>query len=114
MAGWTRWIKLAYRDEWFPQNTRHSGPAVYELGVGGPRGRGIEPVYVGQTRNLRKRLSNYGDHGSHLWREIEDVLDRGFALYYRYQRRRSKWTAIRSEEYYLGKYDYDWNIEGNT
>ncbi|MFQ5910694.1 MAG: hypothetical protein ACE5IJ_08265, partial [Thermoplasmata archaeon] len=100
--------------EWFPENTKYSGPAIYELGVGGPRYGNTEPVYVGETGNLRKRLSAYGEDGSHLREEIDDVLADGYALYYRYQRRRSKRTARRSEKNYLDKYDYDWNIQSNT
>ncbi len=114
MGGWTRWTRLAYADEWFPDNTKYSGPATYELGVGGPRRGNIGAIYVGETGNLKKRLSNYGDRGSHLWREINDVLDQGHALYYRYQKRRSKRAAKRSESYYLRTYDYDWNIADNT
>ena len=114
MSRWTRWIKLASTDEWFPRNLWYRGPATYELGVGGPRYGGIEPVYVGETGNLRKRLSNYGEQGSHLWGEIDDVLDRGYTLYFRFQRRRSKRAAVRSEGYFLRKYDYLWNIRDNT
>lgn len=113
MTRWTRWIRLAYGDEWFPENIKYRGPATYELGVGGHRHGNIESVYVGETGNLRKRLSNYGEKGSHRWREIDDVLDRGYALYYRYQRRRSKQTAKSSEGYYLRKYDYNWNVQSN-
>ena len=109
-----KWAKLAYGQEWFPENLRYGGPAAYELGLGGSRYGNIRPVYVGETRNLKKRMSNYGEKGSHLFDVIDEALDEGYALYFRYQRRRTKRTAQRSEMYYLGNYDYPWNIPWNT
>lgn len=107
-------MKLAYGREWFPEHLRYGGPATYELGLGGPRYGDIEPVYVGETGNLKTRMSDYGKKGSHLFDVINEALDKGYALYYRYQRRRTKITAQRSEMYYLDRYDYDWNIAWNT
>ena len=107
-------MKLAYGREWFPEHLKYGGPATYELGLGGPRYGNIGSVYVGETGNLRKRMSDYGKEGSHLNDVIDEALDQGYSLYFRYQRRRTKWTAQRSEMYYLDKYDYDWNIASNT
>lgn len=85
-------------------------PACYELGLGGPRYGNIQPVYIGETANERRRLTLYAQHGSHLARIIDDHLKKGFTLYYRAVALRTKEDAKDMQDNLLAKYDYDWNI----
>ena len=113
MARWTNWRKLADKNYWYDDEFDHEGPACYELGIGGPRYGNIQPYYVGETGNEKKRLSAYARHGSHLSDIIEDHLKRGFTLYYRAQAMPSKKAAERMQNNLLDHHEYDWNIQLN-
>jgi len=113
MSGWTRWRKIADRDQWFDDALNWEGPACYELAIAGPRGGDLTIVYVGETANERKRMSEYASHGSHLSDTIESHLKRGRHLYYRAQGKKSKQEAVAMQNRLLDGFDYDWNIQRN-
>lgn len=97
-VSWTRWRKIADWDYWYDDDFDYDGAACYELGVGGPHGGSIHPVYVGETRNERRRLSDYARHGSHLSAIIDDHLRQGFTLHYRAMALPSKAAAKRMQD----------------
>jgi hypothetical protein len=113
MVRWTEWRKLANKKYWYDYELDYDGPACYELGIGGPNYGGIRPVYVGETANERKRLSNYARHGSHLSHIIDDCLRNDWTLYYRAVALPSKDAAIDMQGSLLKKYRYDWNYQLN-
>lgn len=113
MSSWTRWRKLADNNSWYDHEFDYDGPACYELGIGGPRGGNIQPVYVGETSNEKRRITAYARHGSHLSGIIDSHLRRGFNLYYRAQALSSKAVAKRMQDNLLNGYTYDWNIQSN-
>ena len=112
MSRWTEWRKIAEGSKWFPDVIDHVGPACYELGIGGPRARSAEPMYVGETDNERRRISGYARSGWHLKKEIGMTLRAGWSLYYRAQALPSREAARRMQNRLLVKYDYPLNIQG--
>lgn len=110
MGRWTHWRKIADSDHWFGKILDWDDPACYELAIGGPRGGNIKIVYVGETINERKRVLAYASHGSHLANIINEHLRQGWHLFYRAQTKKSKQEAIRMQNNFLAKFDYDWNI----
>jgi hypothetical protein len=114
MARWTDWRQIASGNSWSDADLDWDGPACYELALGGPRGGGLQQVYVGETSNERARISSYAYCGSHLRREINLALRRGWTLFYRARAMRSKAEAVLAQDALLAQYDYDWNIAGNT
>jgi excinuclease UvrABC nuclease subunit len=112
--GWTDWLEVADVSEYNSDNIPEwEGPACYELGVGKPRGRSIEIMYVGETNCLRKRIASYARDGSHLEYYIDDELNSGKILHYRFQRKASKEDATILQNNLLEKYDYPWNYQRN-
>lgn len=109
----TKWRLLADKGRWYDDEFDYTGAACYELGTGGPRGGDIQPHYVGETGNEKKRMSQYASHGSHLSRVIDDHLKRGWSLYYRAWALPSKKAAIKMQDAFLAKYKYDWNEQRN-
>jgi hypothetical protein len=69
--GWTEFRKIAESSTWYDDEFDWEGPACYELAIAGPRGGGLRPVYVGETKNEKKRIAAYASHGSHL----SDIID---------------------------------------
>ena len=114
MPKWTKWRKIADKNNWYSEELDWDGPACYELAIGGPRGGNIKIVYVGETSNEKNRVSAYAKHGSHLSEIIHDHLNQGWNLFYRAQTMKSKDRAIRMQDNLLSEYDYDWNIKLNT
>jgi hypothetical protein len=106
---WTEWRLLADRKSWYGDDFDYDGAACYELGTGGPRGGNIEPHYVGETGNEKKRMSQYASHGSHLSKIISQHLKDGWCLYYRAWALTSKKAAIATQNRLLAKHKYDWN-----
>lgn len=113
MSAWTRWLRIATRDEWFDDALDWDGPACYELGLGGPRSGVKHIVYVGETINERRRVATYARSGSHLATIIRSHLKDGWVLYYRAQSKRSKAAARRMQNSLLSRYEYDWNLQLN-
>lgn len=74
--GWTQWREIADKNCWYDDEFDYKGPACHELGIGGPRGGNIETVYVGETKNERRKMQQYASHGSNLSDIIEDHLRR--------------------------------------
>jgi hypothetical protein len=107
---WTSWRLLADKRTWYDEDFDWEGPACYELGTGGPRGGSIEPHYVGETTNERRRIAAYARHGSHLADIIDDHLRRGWCLYYRAISYPSKPRAKMLQDNLLGRFEYDWNV----
>jgi hypothetical protein len=112
MGSWTGWKMLAQGRDWFDDDLDHEGPAIYELALGGSRGGIHHIVYVGETKNLCARMTAYGQHGSHLEKEIRVHLHRGFTIYFRARTCTSKRAAVALENQYLARFDYDWNLRG--
>ena len=112
--GWTKWRKLAKGKEWFNDEFDHEGPCVYELALGGPRGGDMEEMYVGETKNEAKRMQAYASHGSHNRKVISSALREGWTLYYRAIACKSKAEAKRKQDSLLAKFDYPWNIVGQS
>jgi GIY-YIG domain-containing protein len=113
MSKLTNWRKFADRRHWYAESFDYDGPACYELGLGGPRGGNIQPIYVGETANERNRITSYASHGSHIKDEIDKSLRAGYALYYRAQALTSKRAAKQMQNNMLEFFDYDWNIHYN-
>jgi hypothetical protein len=109
-CGWTSWRLLADKRFWYEDCFDWDGPACYELGTGGPRGGRIQPHYVGETGNERRRIKAYASHGSHLADIIDDHLRRGWRLYYRAISCVSKPRAKELQDNLLARFEYDWNI----
>jgi len=114
MSNWTAWRKLANKKNWYNNEFDYDGPACYELGIGGPRGGNIQPVYVGETANERIRLSSYACHGSHLSAFIDKCLQQGYTLFYRAQALNSKRAAKNMQDNLLKKFLYDWNKHSSS
>lgn len=111
---WTSWRKVADRNEWYSDQFDWDGPACYELGLAGPRGGDLQPVYVGETKNEQARIAAYASHGSHLSPLIDYHLRQGWALWYRAQSKPSKAAAVRMQDSLLARFKYDWNRQLNT
>jgi len=105
---------LANRKEWFDGQFDHDGPSCYELGTGGPRGGDIQPHYVGETKNERKRMCQYACHGSHLSETIDWHLEEGWCLYYRGTALQTKAAAVEMQNRRLARFKYDWNQKLNV
>jgi hypothetical protein len=112
--GWTRWRKIADRDQWFGEHFDYEGPACYELGTGGPRGGAIQIHYVGETTSERYRIQCYARHGSHLSQLIDWHLRQGWCLYYRARCCVSKEAAKQMQDNLLRRFQYDWNVVLNS
>src|ERR1700689_2415059 len=110
MSAWTRWRMIANHDEWFCDFLDWDGPACYELAIAGPHGGKLQPVYIGETKNERKRIIAYASHGSHLATIIKWHLKQGWHLYYRAQIKNSKKKAALMQNRLLEKFKYDWNV----
>jgi len=106
---WTNWRKIAVGNEWFDEEFDHDGPACYELGIGRPRGRKVERVYVGETDNEQRRVKLYAQGHGHIEKEIRRELRSGYVLYYRGQAKSSKGAAKKMQDRLLEKCDYPWN-----
>lgn len=110
---WTNWRILLKPGVDFEPDLDYEGPACYELGVGGARGGGIRPYYVGETCNERARMNQYARDGSHNNGPIGEVLRAGKCLYYRACAMSSKQEAKSMQDRMLRKYKYEWNVHGN-
>jgi hypothetical protein len=108
--GWSRWRKLCDEDYLYNEHLDWDGPVCYELALGGPRGGGLEIVYVGESGNARQRLSRHGLERSHLRETIRAYLRQGWCVFCRVQRKESKSEAVRLQNSRLAKYSYPWNI----
>jgi|SRR3989344_1961100 len=111
--GWTKWRKLAEGKEWHNDLFDWDGPACYELAIAGPRGGDREIMYVGETDNEKRRMSQYGSYGSHIRKEIDSHLKHSCVLWYRAQAFDTKKKAKVFQDSLLDKYDYPWNIINN-
>ena len=110
---WTAWRKLAQGRNWYSEEFDHDGPACYELGIGGPRGGAITPVYVGETKNEKSRMALYARGDGHVESHIRAALRAGKALYYRGVAMRTKKQAKNMQDRMLAKFTYDWNTHRN-
>jgi hypothetical protein len=110
----TAWRRLVNRNFRFDDLVDYNGAAAYQLALGGPRGGIYRVVYVGEAGHLFERMRAYASHGSHLRREIDLHLRRGFTIYFRFRPLRSKAAAQRLEAACLARDDYDWNLKSNS
>lgn len=90
---------------------------IYEWKV---RRNGIEKVvYIGSTcsvernSNLNRRINRYCNDGSHKCCLINPALIRGYELLVRFKTYRSVAGSKVAENFYLGEYNYAWNIRQN-
>lgn len=110
---WSNWRKITDNDFAFLDNIRcHSGPAVYELAVAGPRGGNKKVVYIGETKLEQHRISEYAKRGSHLVNLIDAETALGHTIWYRAIARASKEDAKDMQDRRLRDYTYPWNIHG--
>jgi hypothetical protein len=110
---WTKWILIANKKRYFTQYLSYKGAATYEIGIRYPKGKKVNPVYVGETSNERKRIHAYAQHGSHLSKIIDRHVDRGFTIHYRAIAMTSKQKAKALQDRLLKNFDYDWNLQNN-
>lgn len=109
---WTEWRFLANAEEWSNGELDWDGPAVYELGIGGPCGGDIRIMYVGETAGENVRLVAYASGRSHIEHYVDDALRNGWTLYYRASARPTKEDAKRTQDNLLNKHSYPWNTVG--
>ena len=110
--GWTQWRRLANKDVWYPDTLGYEGAACYELGIKGKWKRYIIKTYVGNTDNLRRRMTEYAKNGSHLHSIVSKYWKYDYTLLYRYYALSSKQKAVNMEKELLEKYGlerYPWN-----
>ena len=72
-------------------------------------GGSIEPHYVGETKNERRRMCQYACYGSHLSEIIAWHLRQGWCLYYRGIALPTKAVAVEMQNRMLARFWYDWN-----
>jgi len=108
--GWTNWREIADKYNWHDDLFDSEEPACYELAIAGPRGGDLRIVYIGETANEKARIKTYARSGSHLSRTIDWHLNRGWHLFYRGQKMRSKKAAAAMQNRMLARYVYDWNV----
>lgn len=109
---WTGWRFLANAKGWSKDALDWDGAAVYELGVGGPRGGNLSVVYVGETRGEDIRMAAYASGRSHIEPFINQALRAGWTLFYRASSRPSKKAAKQTQDALLKKSFYPWNTIG--
>lgn len=116
MARWTEWKKIAKGDQWYTDELNYEGPSCYELGIKRFWLLPIQPVpvYAGETKNEKKRLSQYSHKNSHLYKIIKYHLTKGYTLYYRAQAKKTKEEAKQMQDNLLDKFTYPWNIQLNV
>ncbi|XP_058206644.1 protein EFFECTOR OF TRANSCRIPTION 2-like isoform X2 [Rhododendron vialii] len=102
-----------------------SCPGLYELGrIVVPRAHSgrkngnldshlIDPVYLGQTDNVRTRLQCYGRDGAHLDGLFSEAFSNGYSIVFRWAPMKNKAEAEKTETRLLETYDYAWN-KGNN
>jgi len=112
-VGWTQWRKVADKGGWYDEELDWDGPACYELALAGPRGGDLRQVYVGETRNERRRVAAYARSGSHLSQIVNQHLRDGWTLWYRARATKSKAAAKAMQNRLLKRFKYDWNIQLN-
>jgi GIY-YIG domain-containing protein len=107
---WTKWRLLADGKEWFDDSFDYEGPCCYELATAGPQCGNVRIHYVGETKNEKKRMTRYGQDGSHLTEIIHSHLKAGWCLWYRSWSVPSKAAAIAMQNRLLADNKYDWNV----
>ena len=110
--GWTKWKKLANKDKWYPDTLDYDEAAAYELGIKGKWKHFVIQTYVGNTGNLKQRMTQYAKDGSHLHVIVSKYWKYGYTLWYRYYRLSSKQKAENMEKELLEEYGlekYPWN-----
>lgn len=115
--GWTYWKKLANKTDYYSNDIEYLGPAVYELGVRGKYKKIITPVYVGETNNLKTRMTTYATTGSHLRSYANKYWRMGYTVFFRFQYADSKKKAKKLQDELLKKYGlerYPWNNNFNN
>jgi excinuclease UvrABC nuclease subunit len=111
---WTNWRKIADKDYWYTESLDWDGPACYELAIAGSRGGKQKTVYVGETKNEKRRISTYAKNGSHLSEFINAHLDNGWHLYYHAILTQTKESAVQLQNNLLATYNYEWNKKLNS
>lgn len=108
---WTEWVPLLFpkrSDVWFERGnmrgfTRHE--AIYELSLYDEGKRTV--VYLGKTKNLRRRMISYAWRGSHLSPLLMAALGEE-------KRVDARWFLTSksncAERLVLHRFEYAWNI----
>lgn len=112
--GWTKWRKLAEGIHWHDDIFDWDGPACYELALAGPRGGSLKIMYVGETDNEKRRMTQYGSYGSHIKEEIKKGIRDRWTLWYRAQSFQTKKQAKAFQDNLLKKHNYPWNTINNV
>lgn len=111
---WTEWTPLlfAMRDgHWFRRASMRKvprDPCVYELVIARDSQR--VAVYLGKTRNLRRRLFAYAWRGSHLAPLLQEALAKGWRVETRWMEHKDPRLV---EWLMLKRFDYAWNAGEN-
>lgn len=113
--GWTSWKKIAEHGLWYDDDfDEYTGPACYELAIGGPRLGDLTIVYIGETKSEKERILKYAKNGSHISEIIYLHLKEGWHLYYRATALSSKKEAKEMQDRLLlnfGNSRYPWNTK---
>lgn len=112
IVGWTRWTELANRDYHYAGDITYDGAAVYELGVRGRYRKYVTTVYVGETGDLKSRMTSYAVNGSHLGKYAKKYWKMGYKMFFRYQRVTTKIQAGKLQDQLLQRFGlekYPWN-----
>ncbi|GJP47820.1 hypothetical protein CLOM_g9967 [Closterium sp. NIES-68] len=130
------WKLLTAADDWsnhsqgVPGTTRYrianlpdqTGPGVYELGLLPNQvvrrqrrlhRSQVRVVYVGHSDNVRTRMQQYGQSGSHLKAMFEEVFREDYAVVFRWTAASTKADAAATETLLLSSFDYSWNVCNN-
>lgn len=93
-------------------NKLPSGPGVYQLGVQTPDKKQLRYVYLGRTKNLRKRIEGYL-RGAHIRALIDWHVGWGWIMVVRVKLLRSVADAVHHESSSLVVLNEDWNTHNN-
>ena len=117
IMGWTHWKKLANLRDNYSYDIDYSKSAVYELGVRRRSGKYITPVYVGETSDLKRRMKDYANTGSHLRSFANKYWRMGYTVFFRFQDTKSKSEAKKLQDALLKRHGlerYPWNNNFST
>ena len=87
-------------------------PGVYEFAISKGPGRRYK-VYIGESGSIRKRHQTYAKTGDHLVMLFDAALKDGCTIWRRCRYVKTKQKAVAWEAYFLGKFDYAWNVQQN-
>ena len=94
---WTNWKHLADNNEIF-DIPEYSGPGCYVLGFGGPFQGNFKTRYIGESRDIRRRINDHASGRSHCNVRILMELRQGYHMLYHYAKTKSKLDAKKIQD----------------